>query len=51
MLDRPPFNTVKGAAAWAGAQGSIVFEPSPFAADAIMEAAEAGCDGDRPPLS
>ncbi len=36
------FNTVKGAVEEAGAEASIVFVPPPFAADAIMEAADAG---------
>jgi succinyl-CoA synthetase alpha subunit len=38
----PIFNTVKEAAAEAGANASVIFVPPPFAADAIMEAAEAG---------
>ena len=41
-LGRPVFNTVKGAVEEAGAEASIVFVPPPFAADAIMEAADAG---------
>ena len=41
-LDRPVFNTVADAVAKAGADVSIIFVPAPFAADAIMEAAEAG---------
>ncbi len=38
----PIFNTVKEAAAETGANASVIFVPPPFAADAIMEAAEAG---------
>ncbi len=41
-LDRPVFNTVKEAVEQAGAQASIVFVPPAYAADSIMEAAEAG---------
>lgn len=41
-LDRPVFNTVKDAVDKAGADTSIIFVPPAFAADAIMEAAEAG---------
>jgi succinyl-CoA synthetase alpha subunit len=41
-LDRPVFNTVADAVAQAGADTSVIFVPPPFAADAIMEAAEAG---------
>ncbi|WP_299844408.1 succinate--CoA ligase subunit alpha [uncultured Roseovarius sp.] len=38
----PVFNTVKGAVAETGATLAICFVPPPFAADAIMEAADAG---------
>ena len=41
-LERPVFNTVKEAVEKAGADPSIIFVPPAFAADAIMEAAEAG---------
>jgi len=41
-LDRPVFNTVADAVKQAGANVSIIFVPPAFAADAIMEAAEAG---------
>lgn len=41
-LDRPVFNTVQDAVKLAGADTSIIFVPPAFAADAIMEAAEAG---------
>ena len=41
-LDRPVFNTVKDAVDQAGADTSIIFVPPAFAADAIMEAADAG---------
>jgi len=41
-LDRPVFNTVKDAVDQAGANVSIIFVPPAFAADAVMEAAEAG---------
>lgn len=41
-LDRPVFNTVREAVDKAGANVSIIFVPPAFAADSIMEAAEAG---------
>src|SRR5688572_6457921 len=41
-LDKPVFNTVSEAVQKAGANVSIIFVPPAFAADAIMEAAEAG---------
>ncbi|RZB31594.1 MAG: succinyl-CoA synthetase alpha subunit [Desulfobacteraceae bacterium Eth-SRB2] len=44
MDDIPVFNTVKEAVARTGANCSMVFVPPAFAADAIMEAADAGVD-------
>ncbi|MCX6250800.1 MAG: succinate--CoA ligase subunit alpha [Bacteroidetes bacterium] len=41
-LDRPIFNTVADAVSATGADVSIIFVPPPFAADAIMEAADSG---------
>jgi succinyl-CoA synthetase alpha subunit len=41
-LDRPVFNTVKDAVDKEGADVSVIFVPPAFAADAIMEAADAG---------
>jgi len=41
-LDKPVFNTVQEAVEKAGADTSIIFVPPAFAADAIMEAADAG---------
>ena len=41
-LDKPVFNTVADAVKQTGANVSIIFVPPAFAADAIMEAADAG---------
>jgi len=43
-LDRPVFNSVEEAVKKAGANVSVIFVPPPFAADAIMEAAESGIE-------
>jgi succinyl-CoA synthetase alpha subunit len=40
----PVFNTVAEGVAATGANASVIFVPAPFAADAIMEAAEAGIE-------
>ena len=42
LLDRPLFNTVRDAVSEVDAEASLVFVPPPFAADALMEAADAG---------
>lgn len=41
-IDRPVFNTVREAVEQESAEASIIFVPPAFAADSIMEAAEAG---------
>src|SRR5579871_4221617 len=38
----PLFNTVEEAVKATGANGTVIYVPPPFAADAIMEAADAG---------
>ena len=42
VVDLPIFDTVEDAVAETGANASVIYVPPPFAADAIMEAAEAG---------
>jgi succinyl-CoA synthetase alpha subunit len=41
-LERPIFNTVHDAVASTGAEASMIFVPPPYAAEAIIEAADAG---------
>ena len=42
VLNRPIFDTVREAVEATGAEASLIFVPPPFAADAMMEAADAG---------
>ena len=42
VLDRPVFNTVREAVESEGVEASLLFVPPPFAADAMMEAADSG---------
>ncbi len=41
-LDRPVFNTVREAVDEAGAEASVIYVPAAYAADSILEAADAG---------
>ncbi len=43
-LERPVFNTVRDGVAETGANASMIYVPAAFAADAILEAADAGID-------
>jgi len=43
-LDVPVFNTMREAVAETGADVSMIYVPAPFAADAILEAADSGVD-------
>jgi len=43
-LDLPVFDTVAAAVSKTGANASVIYVPPPFAADAILEAAEAGVE-------
>lgn len=44
VLGVPVFDTVKEAVSETDANASVIFVPAPFAADAVMEAAEAGVE-------
>ncbi|MCW8888483.1 MAG: succinate--CoA ligase subunit alpha [Gammaproteobacteria bacterium] len=43
-LDRPVFNTVRDAVEATGAEATMIYVPAPFAADAILEAEDAGIE-------
>ena len=43
-LDRPVFDTVHDAVAATGANATMIYVPAPFAADAVLEAADAGIE-------
>src|ERR1700756_4217568 len=43
-LDLPVFNTVQDAVKQTGANASVIYVPPPFAADAILEAIDAGIE-------
>jgi succinyl-CoA synthetase alpha subunit len=43
-LDLPVFDTVRDAVAETGADASMIYVPAPFAADAILEAADGGIE-------
>ena len=43
-LDLPVFNTVREAVAETGADASVIYVPAPYAADSILEAADAGIE-------
>lgn len=43
-LDLPVFNTMREAVNTTGANASVIYVPSPYAADSIMEAADAGIE-------